>query len=452
MTEKRALWLILALSVGLRLAAALYLGPEVRPTPGAFDQLSYDALAQRVAGGQGFSFADWHWPYTRPGAPTAHWSYLYTGLLAGLYALGLGPLAARLLQAVVVGILHPWGAWRLGRRLFGPGAGLAAAGATAVYLYFVYYSATLMTEMLTITAAVWLLDTAVALARRPSWGRWAAFGGLAGVLALLRQVALLPVPLVGLWLLLRRAAARDLGRALAGTALAAGIALLLIAPATLRNQRAFGRFVPLSTNAGYAFFWANHPVHGDRFQELLPEYQALIPEALRDLDEAALGDALLAEGLGFVRQDPGRYLRLSLSRVPSYFRFWPSAESSALSNASRVLSFALFLPFMLAGLWLSRRLWREAMPLYLYAGGYALLHLASWALIRYRLPVDAVLLVFAGVALAAMGTRLPRLGPWLAGLDEGERGGEKDGGKDGGKDDAPPVPSSDAPARAEPGP
>ena len=30
---------------------------------------------------------------------------------------------------------------------------------------------------------------------------------------------------------------------------------------------------------------------------------------------------------------------------------------------------------------------------------YTLIHLLSWALIRYRLPVDGVMLIFAGVAL-----------------------------------------------------
>ena len=45
------------------------------------------------------------------------------------------------------------------------------------------------------------------------------------------------------------------------------------------------------------------------------------------------------------------------------------------------------------------------MPVYLYTGSYVMLHLLSWALIRYRLPVDGVLLVFAGGAVAALKDR-----------------------------------------------
>jgi len=177
--------------------------------------------------------------------------------------------------------------------------------------------------------------------------------------------------------------------------------LALILPFTARNYRAFHRFVLLNTNAGFAFYWANHPVHGTDFQALLPadgpSYQDLVPPELRLLDEAALNDALMARGWGFVAADPWRYLRLSLSRVRDYFMFWPSPDSGRLSNLTRVLSFGLALPFMLYGLWRSRRDWRRCLPVYIYTGTYIMLHLLSWALVRYRLPVDGVLLVFAGL-------------------------------------------------------
>jgi len=47
----RILWAIILLAVVLRVGAALYLGNTVEPLPGTYDQVSYDMLAQRVAGG-----------------------------------------------------------------------------------------------------------------------------------------------------------------------------------------------------------------------------------------------------------------------------------------------------------------------------------------------------------------------------------------------------------------
>jgi fumarate reductase subunit D len=57
---------------------------------------------------------------------------------------------------------------------------------------------------------------------------------------------------------------------------------------------------------------------------------------------------------------------------------------------------------------LRRSLSSEALILYLFMATYTAIHLLSWALIRYRLPVDAIALVFAGVALVDIQARLAR--------------------------------------------
>ena len=88
---------------------------------------------------------------------------------------------------------------------------------------------------------------------------------------------------------------------------------------------------------------------------------------------------------------------------------------------TRVGSFGLALPFMLAGLglwaadWLSPKqqaeAWRASL-LVVFIVAFSLIHLLSWALNRYRLPVDAVGLLFAGRAVIALGRRIaPRHQP-----------------------------------------
>ena len=104
----KVLILILTVSVLLRIGSAVYLGQEVISLPGTFDQISYHNLALRVLGGYGFTFGEKWWPITDAGEPTAHWSYLYTFYLAFVYKVfGPNPMIARLIQAFLVGILHP---------------------------------------------------------------------------------------------------------------------------------------------------------------------------------------------------------------------------------------------------------------------------------------------------------------------------------------------------------
>ena len=92
--------------------------------------------------------------------------------------------------------------------------------------------------------------------------------------------------------------------------------------------------------------------------------------------------------------------------------FWPSSQSALVSNVSRVASFGIMLPFMLYGISVGiRKKWAEQGNRFLnllsspeglvliFVLVYSTIHLLSWALIRYRLPVDAVLLPFAGMGL-----------------------------------------------------
>lgn len=190
---------------------------------------------------------------------------------------------------------------------------------------------------------------------------------------------------------------------------------LMIVPFTIRNQRAFGTFVLLNTNAGFAFFWGNHPVHGTEFMPLLSggagQYYDLIPDELLPLNEAKLDKALLERGIRFIADDPGRFLVLSVSRAEEYFKFWPSADSGLVSNVSRVGSFGISLPFMLYGLWLAlAKTWKSRTAeerwniilLLTFILIYTGIHLMSWTLIRYRLPVDALLILFAGLGITTL--------------------------------------------------
>jgi len=230
----------------------------------------------------------------------------------------------------------------------------------------------------------------------------------------------------------------------------AGLILLaFILPWTYRNYRVYGEFLLLNSNSGYAMYSAQHPMHGMNFIE---HGAAPLPEELRGrgLNEAEWDRELMRRGIGFVLAEPGRYILLSLSRVPDYFEFWPT-ETTLLHNAGRLISFTLYLPFMLYGLYLagkaaSQRDSRTAQQrisvsmeqqrsesnphvsrithhatrnthheirntqhairntlqsplglLYLFMFFYSVLHILTWAMPRYRLPVDAAAMPFAAL-------------------------------------------------------
>ena len=263
--HRRILIITLVVSVLLRVLAAVYLGNKVEVLPGTFDQVSYHNLALRVLGGFGFSFGRPWWPVTQAGAPTAHWSYLLTGYLALIYKLfGPNPIIARILQAVLVGILQPYLAYRIGRYIFSSVVGLAAAILTAVYAYFVYYSATLMTEPFYITAILASLLISMLMVKeelnnngessqtKPSNRLILAvlLGLSLGAAVLLRQLFLLFIPFLFAWIWWAGGKKNFISLVLSSV-----VILVMVIPFTVFNYTRFNRFVLLNTNAGYALFF-----------------------------------------------------------------------------------------------------------------------------------------------------------------------------------------------------
>lgn len=416
------LYLIAAVAVTLRLLTALFLGDTVPPGK---DETSYSVLASRLASGHGYSFPDYWYPFAPPNTPTSHWSYLYTAFLAGLYSIfGVHPISARVVGALLTGILTPWLLYRLTCRVLGPCSlskrpadystviALLAASLGAIYAYFVLYGALVMTEGLYICVLLWSLERAVYLQQRlesptqsVTWSLVLSLGVSLGIAALLRQAILPWAAVLFLYLLWVGYCNKRTGLALKSLIAAGLVILVFILPFTVRNYRVYGEFLLLNSNTGYAMYSAQHPMHGADFQAFAA---APLPDDLDPMptNEAQWERVLMRRGIEFVVNDPIRYLRLSLSRVADYFMFWPSRDTTLLHNVGRVFSFGLFLPFMIYGLWLSRTQWRRFRILYLFIVFYSLLHILTWAMIRYRLPVDAVLLIFAAIAIEDLRRRL----------------------------------------------
>jgi hypothetical protein len=94
--------------------------------------------------------------------------------------------------------------------------------------------------------------------------------------------------------------------------------------------------------------------------------------------------------------------------------FWPSSESSLVSNLSRVGSFGVLWPFMLYGVILAGLGAIKRQPgagstmvlLLVFALVYTLIHVLSWTLVRYRLSIDAVLVIFSAAGLLDLFSRV----------------------------------------------
>jgi Tfp pilus assembly protein PilF/4-amino-4-deoxy-L-arabinose transferase-like glycosyltransferase len=382
----------------------------------------YDRQARRLAAG------DWL------GEEVFFMNPFYPYFLGLLYAaFGSSLWVAGLVQALMGTASCALVYW-LGRRIWSEGVGLMAAGLAASYGVLIFYDGALLTA----TPIVFfnLLALALLLQWRLVGGRfWLLGAGVAlGVSATARPLVLLFVGLLVLWLGFQKGWRRGLA---AWGWLLLGAAMVLGSVAA-RNAWVGGEWV-LTTAAGMNFYVGNHPgatgiyAQVEFLQSAEPERERaqFLREAQRRsgqlLKEGEASHFWLGEGLRFIREEPGAYVRLLGRKL---YLFWNRVE--AQNNLSYYLATDL-VPLLgwcvlgwgvLAPVGLAAGLVLRPVPgqrlLDLYGLSYLLGCLVFFVSSEYRLAVVPVLLLHAARGMVWAGERMrqrayARLAP-LAGL------------------------------------
>jgi 4-amino-4-deoxy-L-arabinose transferase-like glycosyltransferase len=267
-----ALVAILLLGLGLRVGEAWDGRAPV------YDASAYAAIAANLDRGNGFTVG------AAATQPSSNYSPGLPLLTAGIYKLsgGVHERLARLVLALV-GTLSILFAYLIGRRLSGPGAGLIAAAAVAIYPALLEYQGMLMSEPL---AATLLSGSVLAMfwaADRDGRARWLAPGVLLGATAMVRPEYLGVAVLLGL-VVLARGRKRDWRRSLAQAAILLAGVVIVVAPWTIRNAVALDRAVPISTGSGQVLFAGTYLPSGGNPERVGEEVVARHPEIFAPAD------------------------------------------------------------------------------------------------------------------------------------------------------------------------
>jgi 4-amino-4-deoxy-L-arabinose transferase-like glycosyltransferase len=294
-----ALPLILALALVVRVGVIIAT-PDFAPL---FDARDYDRHASSIAHGDGYPGSQ-----LVPSEPTALRPPLYPVLLAGVYAVGGGWTAGRLLAALL-GVAVVAFIYIVAKRLWDERVAGIAGAIAAVFPPLVLYSATLLTEPLFVLLVLTTLLATLEY-RREERLRWAiAAGVLCGLAALTRANGILLVVAAGLGVWTMRP--RFSRAALVPPLVVALAALAALIPWMIRNTIAFDRFIGISTQGGYGLAgtynaesraMADHP--GEAQHPLqLETHRPLFRES--NLDEAERSSRLTNEALSYMRDHPG---------------------------------------------------------------------------------------------------------------------------------------------------
>jgi 4-amino-4-deoxy-L-arabinose transferase-like glycosyltransferase len=234
-------WWALGIIATAGLAVRAVIAARQGGLPAVSDPTYYHLQAGMLADGLGFS-DPFQWAYHGELRPTAAHPPLFSALLAFTSKLGITSVFGHRLVGCVLGAGSVVAVGLLGRRVSSRSVGLVAAAIVALYPGFWSLNVGLFSESLLLLAAYRFLA-------QPRWREVWVAGVLTGLLVVTRSELLLLVPALLMPLLLRPAAG-PLRRRLAYLAVAAGLAVLPVAPWVVRNASTFGRPV-MSTNGDF---------------------------------------------------------------------------------------------------------------------------------------------------------------------------------------------------------
>ena len=410
------IWLAAILVVALVVRIGVVLA-----TPGYHartDAADFDRLAVALAD-------HGHYPGSRewaPRGPTAFRPPLFPAALAAVYkVVGTGSAhdrwtAGRVLEALL-GALAAVLTCLIATRLWGPATGLVAGALAAIDPPLLLVGSSLLSESLFIPLVLGAVLAALVFRTDPRL-RWAALSGvLVGCAALTRGNGIvLAIPLA--FLVFSR---RPRRRGLHAPALLLATTILTVLPWTIRNYVEFHRFVPLTTEGGYALAGTYNAAtqHRPGFEAVwyppLDQMRALSAAHPR-INEAQLSAHLQSEGLHYIEHHPGSVLKtayLSARRLlniegPLLEEVFAYGEGYPLRLAQySVYAFWVVLALALAGA-LTRAARRAPSALWWCPALILLSTVFFEGLTRYRSPADPFFLMLAALTLMEVARRVRR--------------------------------------------
>jgi Dolichyl-phosphate-mannose-protein mannosyltransferase len=400
-----SLALIVIVALGARGAFAWHEGREMSRAARASVPFFQETgnVARSLALGKGFSDL-----FRQGTGPTAWLAPVYPLILAGIFRIFGIFTASSFTAAVVLNIIFSAAAcvpiFHAGKRIGG-----VAVGATAAWLWAVFPNGVMIpfewiwdTCLSTLLAALILWFTLI-VAERERARDWCLYGLLWGFALMTNPALASLLPFVLGWAAWR--AGRRGRHALARVALALLMVALCCTPWTVRNYLAFRRFVPLRSTLPFALWLGHNPVWDPR-----SPWNTRISAYEQDADYKRLGESAFMqerwrEAVGFIQTH--RALEVNLFRR-RFVAFWVGTDSpferfrEARALNDRMLLLANFLLALgtaggLVVIWMKWR--RYAFLLSVFPVVFPLIYYATQPYLRYRQPIDPVLMLLAAIAL-----------------------------------------------------
>ena len=376
--------------------------------PSVRDDLQFGAelgsVAASIASGHGFGSP----MRLVPSGPTAIFAPIYPYLLAGIFKLfGVFSYTSNVVIRAIecaFSAFTCWPVYAIGKKAFGKPLGTAAAwtwvflpGATYFAVEWVWDTSLVALWMALLVAATLELRGS----DRTDW--WVGYGALWGIGAMINPSVLSVLPFLALWAIWplrhRFAHAARLG-------VASGLIFVAcIAPWTVRNYLVFHSFIPFRSNFGLEWYLDNHTQFPDKSVHPV-DYQPELDQYVR-MTEIPYMEEKKHEAFAFVRAYPADTAQFVLHR---FVRTWLEISESP-ADVWRTIPFFVkafivgnctYSLLALLGALLALHSQNPSVtPMATVLMVYPIVFYITHTGLRYRFPIDPLMVVFAVYAVAS---------------------------------------------------
>jgi 4-amino-4-deoxy-L-arabinose transferase-like glycosyltransferase len=380
---------------------------------GIDDEFFYSAQARLLADGKGFVNP---FGYFAPIGSPAHRVFetavhppLYSLYLAVPAKFGLSTPAEQRIFTALLGVATVFLIGILARRLAGDRVGLIAAFLAAVSPALWSNDSVLGLESLYGLLLVLALLTLYRFWNAPTIGRAAVLGLWLALATLTRSEGIILSVLIAVpAVMLVRGVTRVQRWKMFGAIVAVGI--VIVSPWVIRNLTTFER--PTLLGTGYGWVLAYGSCDTTYYGSKLGSWDDSC--ALKDypphLEESLIDERAREKALDYIKNHKSRVPIVVAARVGRLFELYKPVQNVELNQGERrgevaswaiLVGYYLLLPWSIAGLIVLRRRRIPIFPFLAVVAATTITVASSFAITRYRAPIDVIMPVLAAVAIDA---------------------------------------------------
>lgn len=276
-----------------------------------------------------------------------------------------------------------------------------AVAIAAFYPFFIYYSSLILSETLFLFFVSLIFLSLFTCNAKNCW----QVGVLLGLGHLVRPTFIYFLPFMWGWLYFFRKI-RSVPLVLSMLCF-----VIVVLPWGIRNYSVLGEFHVTTSISGRVLWEGNNPwnLTGGVSGSFTDPHKHLenLPEGLNELER---DNWKKDQAVAFIKENPVHFVRLSLKKFSRFWHLWPNHESfdswkyklASLGSFGVVLVLFLMSPFIVT----TNR--EKLFFLYLFVLYYTAIHMVTIGSIRYRLPIEPLLIAIAGATLATILTKMTK--------------------------------------------